>query len=60
MGNFLAVTAVRDLSAQAVAQAIADYARRYGLDSSVLNRLRGMASSAPSDSGCEQSRRAVQ
>jgi hypothetical protein len=59
MGNFLAVTAVRDLSAQAVAQAIADYARGYGLDSSVLNQLRGMASSAPSDSGCEQSRRAV-
>jgi hypothetical protein len=44
VGNFLAVTAVRDLSAQAVAQAIAEYARRHGLDASVLNGNPGVDS----------------
>ncbi len=36
MGNFLAVSAVRDCSPQTVAAAIADYARRHGLDAAVL------------------------
>jgi hypothetical protein len=44
VGNFLAVTAVRDLSAQAVAQAIAEYARTHGLDASVLNGNPGVDS----------------
>jgi hypothetical protein len=44
MGNFVAVTAVRKGSAEAVAQAIVDYTRAHGLDSAVLSGNPGVDS----------------